>query len=459
MIFNIEYTNENLQSNTGLAVFSKMLEEVNPEPIFQRYQFTNRSTSYFYSDKDVLLSYLGLLLSGQINYEHIDFCRTDLLYKRSLCLEKVPSKETIRQRCDILSRCNPLIFEVLNEWNQKLLERYALPGCIKGTELIPVDFDVTVLDNTGSKKEGVSQTYQKKIEGYAPMMSNIGSQGYLLNLDFREGRRHSNCPGTSEYILRTMNLARRLCPKQKLLARFDSGNDADANIVDLSDYPNSYFVIKHQQRGCNAARTKALLIEEVMNNYSTKHIKQGNAIYYNWEKESIACIIDKKGNQVMKSCRKILSVVELTHDINTGALLLIPYRSLHMWRTNLPKDQYSAEQVIELYKDHGTSEQFHSEFKSDLDVERLPSRKFLTNKLIMSLAKIAFNILRIIGHQAIQSRIIKPQKNLTRIRLRTVLLKIIYLPSKLIRKHKRWTIVLPRSNPLSQLFWEIYKQI
>lgn len=459
MNFNIEYTNENLQSNTGLAIFSKMLDQVNPRHIFRRYQFTNTSTDYFYSDKDVILSYLGLLLSGQINYEDIDICRTDLLFKRSLSLNKVPSKETMRQRLDELAHFYSPIFDVLSDWNQKLLERYAFPGSIKGTDLIPVDFDVTVQNNTGSKKEGVSPTYQKNISGYAPMMSNIGNQGYLLNLEFRAGRRHSNCAGTDEYIMRTMNLARRLCPGQSLLARFDSGNDSDSNIVALSDFPNSYFLIKHQERGRNADRAKDLQIEEVMNNYSTKQIKQGNAIYYNWEKESMACIIDEKGKQVMKSCRKILCVVELTHDLNTGAPLLIPYRSLHMWRTNLPKAHYSAKQVIGLYKDHGTSEQFHSEFKSDLDVERLPSRKFLTNKLIMSLAKLAFNILRIIGHQAIQSRLINQKKSLTRIRLRTVLLKIMYLPSKLMRKHKRWTIVLPRSNPLSKLFSEIYDQI
>ena len=33
-----------------------------------------------------------------------------------------------------------------------------------------------------------------------------------------------------------------------------------------------------------------------------------------------------------------------------------------------------AETVVALYHDHGTSEQFHSELKSDLNVERLPDR-------------------------------------------------------------------------------------
>jgi len=458
MIFNIQYTDENLQSNTGLAIFSKILDQVNPEGFFHHYQFTNKSSDHFYSDKDVILSYLGLILSGQINYEDIDFCRNDILFRRAINVHRIPSKETIRQRLDLLAHFYPDIFDVLNNWNQKLLERFAQPLPISGTDLIPVDFDVTVQDNTGSKKEGVSQTYQKGIKGFAPMMTNMGSQGYLLNLDFRHGRRHANCPGTDEYIMRTMNLARRLCPGQTLLARFDLGNDADRNIVALSGLPNSFFLIKHLQRGCNADYSKEALIEEVMSNYTSKYIKKDNAIYYNWEKESLAAVIDENGKQIIAKCRKILCVVELTHDLNTGAPLLIPYRSLHMWRTNLPK-KYSPEQVIELYKDHATSEQFHSEFKCDLDVERLPSSKFLTNKLIMTMAKIAFNLLRFIGHQAIQSTLINPKKKLTRIRLRTVLLKIMYLPSKLIRKHKQWTVVLPRSNPLSRLFSEVYALI
>ena len=42
----------------------------------------------------------------------------------------------------------------------------------------------------------------------------------------------------------------------------------------------------------------------------------------------------------------------------------------------------SPEKVIDLYRDHATSEQFHSEIKSDLDLERLPSGKFATNQLV-----------------------------------------------------------------------------
>jgi len=52
---------------------------------------------------------------------------------------------------------------------------------------------------------------------------------------------------------------------------------------------------------------------------------------------------------------------------------------------------------MSLYCDHATSEQFHSEFKTDLDIERLPSGKFATNDLVMACATLSYNILRWIG--------------------------------------------------------------
>ncbi len=41
--------------------------------------------------------------------------------------------------------------------------------------------------------------------------------------------------------------------------------------------------------------------------------------------------------------------------------------------------------MLRLYEDHGTSEQFHAEIKSDMDLERLLSGKFATKALIRTL--------------------------------------------------------------------------
>jgi hypothetical protein len=56
--------------------------------------------------------------------------------------------------------------------------------------------------------------------------------------------------------------------------------------------------------------------------------------------------------------------------------------NLEGWTTTLPA-RFSCGDIIALYRDHGTHEQFHSEFKTDMDLERLPSGKFETNYLVV----------------------------------------------------------------------------
>jgi hypothetical protein len=79
-------------------------------------------------------------------------------------------------------------------------------------------------------------------------------------------------------------------------------------------------------------------------------------------------------------------------------LLLEPEIELEGWWSSLT---ISEEEIIQLYCDHGTSEQFHSEFKTDLDIERLPSGKFATNALVLDSSMLAYNILRWIGQNGL----------------------------------------------------------
>ena len=64
-------------------------------------------------------------------------------------------------------------------------------------------------------------------------------------------------------------------------------------------------------------------------------------------------------------------LIERTEDRH-GQPLLIPDLVLDGWWTSLSADTVDAEGLICLYQRRGTFEQFHSEFKTDLDLERLP---------------------------------------------------------------------------------------
>ena len=50
--------------------------------------------------------------------------------------------------------------------------------------MVPVDIDVTPMDNSKTSKQG-ARTY-KGFDGYAPMMAYIGTEGYAVNFELRE---------------------------------------------------------------------------------------------------------------------------------------------------------------------------------------------------------------------------------------------------------------------------------
>ena len=78
------------------------------------------------------------------------------------------------------------------------------------------------------------------------------------------------------------------------------------------------------------------------------------------------------------------------------------------------------------YHDHGTHEQFHSEIKSDLDLERLPSGKFDTNDAWLHLAAFAYNCLRLLGQFGLNGDLTPLRHPAKRRRLKTVLQEIMY---------------------------------
>jgi hypothetical protein len=128
-----------------------------------------------------------------------------------------------------------------------------------------------------------------------------------------------------------------------------------------------------------------------------------------------------------------MRVTERTID-KKGQPLLLPEVELEGWWTSLDVPE---EEVVALYQGHGLCEQYHSEIKTDMDLERFPSGKFTTNQLVMACAAIVYNILRFIGQLSLitKSGIIRhPAK---RRRIKTVIQELIYCAARRIATGRR----------------------
>lgn len=445
--FDIEYTSDNLQSNSGLIFTGHIFQQPYIIDLLKTAGCSDEAPEGCYSDLDILLSGLGLLSLGHSDFEDIDQYRHDAFFPKALGISAVPSKETLRQRMDKLARRKRTnLFSALQQANLRLLgKENAVFSPIAGTHFVPLDFDVTPMDNSGSHKEGVEQTYKKGVKGYAPMMTYVGAEGHLLNHQFRKGSAHSNTKGTLAYIKKTIGHARRLTA-QPLLARFDCANDASENAWHLSRFDGAFYIIKRNGAHLNSAALEAFAIKEA----ETVQSPEKGVKLYLASRQGTVCTYDKNGEKLCEDCREVVCLIEQSLEKN-GQKLLFPKRTVHAWRTNLP-DEFCAREVVDLYKDHGTSEQFHAEFKGEMDMERLPSGKFKTNRLLMALAQLSFNFLRLLGQKALQSALFCTKAPVKRLRLRTVIRKLMCLPSRFITKCRRWCLKIPEHNPFSKVF-------
>ena len=154
-----------------------------------------------------------------------------------------------------------------------------------------------------------------------------------------------------------------------------------------------------------------------------KHPRDGKAVYIGstwWNFET-----EKDGKFAI---RMVYAITERTTSAD-GQEMLFPETEIDMYWTSLG---VSDGEVIELYHNHAVCEQYHSEIKTDMGIERLPSGKFDTNALILKLTMIAYNILRIIGTAAMKGNDMPVRHStIKRRRIRTVIDDLILIAGHL----------------------------
>ena len=432
----VEFTNERIIPAGGLSVVGALLGKSDFVKKLNRMDVTKNRSQHQIKNGDILLTYLGMLCMGKPYFEAVHEMDDDKeFYKAALGITRnIPSEETLRQRMDDIGDS---LRQTILEENIALL----LANDIKPTALengyVPVDIDVTPMDNSKSKKEGVSRTY-KGFDGYAPMMAYIGTEGYAINFELREGKQHCQ-KGTVEFLQETIELCKKLTD-QPLLIRLDSSNDSIDNVAVLMD-SGCYFIIKRNLRRESKEDWFDMAKQFCKN---IENPRDGKTVY----KGSDWKTVTSKQFDKEFTLRAGYEITERTIDKN-GQFYLIPDIEVETWWTNLGVDD---QEIINLYHAHGECEQFHSEIKTDMDLERLPSGKFNTNALILELAIMAYNILRMIGQGTIGGRAPRQKRDVKRRRLHTVISNLIMMACHITSHARQLIMGLGKSNVWRHIF-------
>ena len=433
MDYVIDSTTEKLHSTGGIALAGK---------IWERIQLGTDEVGKTLKHPHLLRVLAGLFVQGRTRYEEVSLVRSDSLFQESLELPYVPAPETLRLYLEQMIDQKETVQQAVEGANLRLLQRTRLtPVQGNGGRYLPLDIDTTVLDNSKSHKEGVSRTY-KQVDGYHPIMSYMGQEGYMLSCELREGKQHCQ-KGTPEYLRHTLSMAQKVSKGLPLLVRLDAGYDAQETLRVLQD-SGQYFLVKRNPRKEDPAVWLAVAQAE------------GQVVQQD-DRKTVFVGVSSAGypgrEAPLREARLVWEVTRTDRD-EEGTPYLFPEISVQSFWTNLPEE---PETVIQLYHEHGTSEQFHSELKGDMNIERLPSRKFAVNGMILQVAMVAFNTLRFIGQRSVEREEVLPVPPTGfRKRLRKVMDDLVRVAVKVVQHGRTTYLKLWAKDPWLLCFKQLY---
>ena len=393
---------------------------------------------------DLIRAFVGLLALGKTDFDAIDNYRHDEWFKRSMGIKQMPSASRLRQRFnEDATQLIPLIEEALPELLVELDAPVSpLSKKLDHLQHIPLDIDVTPQDNSKTQKEGSQWTY-KHFHGFAPIMSYVGTEGWCIGAELRPGSQHSQ----NDFVPFLNSVLHRLrrVTQAPVLLRLDSGHDAEDTRREVAGHNNVDHIIKLNPRKQYTVPVWLKTFEAAGVQWT--ELRPGKA----YATHSITHETDY-GRQ-----RLIIRIIRRTTD-SVGQYFLTPDYELDGWWTTLDETEYDDDNVILLYEDHATSEQFHSEFKTDMDLERLPSGKFDTNDLVMSLGALTYNILRYMGQTCLLGPDSPVRHKAQRRRIKTVMQELVYQSARFMKKSRQFILRFGRHSPGLPAFMQLFPE-
>ena len=416
---------------------------------------------------DVLVPGLAMLCTGKSDFEAVSQLRGAAWAARALQVKHIASPETLRQNLDLLGeKAFPASLAIIETAILDVLRNTNLKPSPLWTGHVALDIDTTPQDNGKTMKEKVGRTY-KGCDGFCPIMAYAGVEGFLIGGEFREGTQHSQ-KGAPAFIANQIRRLKSL-GVDRVLVRLDSGFDAAETMLRIRG-EEADFIIAVNPRGedkniwLNQARALPrsawIRLKGVRNlrvayveRMETRHDQNGNEIQVRrivrLKKFLCRAVPPKPKRKRNGKAQKMAN--------ETQPALVKPWRDFEVgssWSTQL---DLPAPEIARLYEDHGTSEQYHSEMKSELDLERLPSGKFKTNTLVFQMGCLAYNVLRVLGIGG--KAVFRYRHPTKRKRLKTIIQELILVPARVLHGSNQVKLDLGKSHPGKEAILALHHEL
>jgi hypothetical protein len=344
----LEITEEPIIGNAGLAAMGELMRISNIDSTCAK----RESPNYLVAEKDILRCLGGLIGIGKVGFDHVRQFKDSEFFATALGVGRVPSEATLRQRFEAMS-LDRNVHDAMPMCSMRMLRKLDFkPRIITVPHFVGVriDTDSTILDNSDTKKRASRKGYTGVL-GYAPVCSFldggliVGSQALSGEPPPPPARRALDFhAGVRERV--------RKLTKARLLWVDDAAVD-DVALMAAGSRPVTASLPPQSAPG------KARDFDQLGHSEGQAHSpRPGKTVY-------TGCTLRD---------REEIGVVRLVYEVTEriskkGQALLLPeYKVFSVWTDN---EQVSDADILRLYRDRGTCEQYFAELKSELDLERL----------------------------------------------------------------------------------------
>lgn len=428
-IESVAHSNKDTIGHAGLSLISEMARICGLDDATRG---ITRMKQPQISDPDILRSLCGLIAQGKTDFDHIREFAKDSFFQDALGINRTPSAEILRQRFENMS-CSKFENRIVDCCMQLAEKTGAKPAytTIGEEQWVRLDTDITVFDNADTKKEGAGFTYDGRY-GFSPIFAHLGG-GWMVNAMLRPGSTHSFGPGTLKFVTDSLDNAGKMV-KDKLLFVADGGFDSKDLLCLLDDRDNTDFIIKHNLR----RESKTRWLQDAKEHGRVVNVTDEKTVYQGSLYREVEGFDDP--------VRMVFEVTEIKS--RDGQLFLTPEVIVFSAWTSLDAP---AEKVLRAYRQRGTSEQYHAEFKSELDIERLPSGKFAVNSAFLKMGMLVYNMLKVVGQDMVLAKALGLKKAARR-RVKTVMRSVMYMCGKITRHARQLVLHLACPKPWYDFF-------
>ncbi|MHB8930944.1 MAG: IS1380 family transposase [Melioribacteraceae bacterium] len=348
---------------------------------------------------DYIMTLVYMFVDGALHLEDVRHLMSDEAFQEMLTDMKLPTSDAIG---DWLGKhggksSETKIFGVIKQ---------LLTGLSKQGEIL--DIDATIIESD----KGDSQKTYKGSYGYQPLLGIISENGIVVGSDFREGN-VSPQSGLVEFI----KSCRKNYPQAIKMVRSDSAG-WQKEIVDYCQEEGLDYTITTDQ-------TEGLLevIKSIPEEEWTRTIDK-DGIKDNYEVAETEYRFGSKKRTVRIAVKR--TRLKKQYD------LFLNY-SYWIVATNLSKETYDSQAIIELHQGRGLMEKKIGELKNQLNLDKVPCGQFDANCLYFTIGLLAYNLLQMLKYSGLP----KEDHNKS---VRTLRYQLLKLAGKVVF-HARYLIV------------------